>query len=195
MKKILILLLAVTTFVQAHAQMWAVDKAHTQVLFTVTHLVIAEVTGTFKSFNGVITASKEDFSDASVEFNIDVNSVNTDNEMRDNHLKSDEFFNAEKFPKITFKGKGLKKVSGNNYKLAGELTIRDVTKPVTLDVTYFGTVKDPWKNNKAGFKIKTSVNRFDYNLKWDNTTESGGAVVGPNVDITINMELAQGPKN
>jgi polyisoprenoid-binding protein YceI len=92
---------------------------------------------------------------------------------------------------MAFKGKELKKVSGNKYKLTGDLTIRDVTKTVTLDVTYSGTVKDPWGNTKAGFKIKGSVNRFDYNLKWNTITEAGGAVVGPEVEIICNLQLSQ----
>jgi polyisoprenoid-binding protein YceI len=111
--------------------------------------------------------------------------------MRDNHLKGDDFFNAGKYPKMTFKGTGLKKVSGNKYTLSGELTIRDVTKPITLDVTYFGTTNDPWGNTKAGFKIKGKINRFDYNLKWNTLTEAGGAVVGEEVEIVCNLELAK----
>ena len=194
MKKIILIIIAGMTFNQAPAQMWAIDKAHSQVMFTVSHLVIAEVTGNFKTFNGLINASKDDFSDATVEFSVEVSSLNTESEMRDNHLKSDDFFNAEKFPKITFKGKGMKKISGNKYSLTGNLTIRDITKPITLEVTYFGTVKDPWGNYKAGFKIHGVVNRFDYDLKWNNTTEAGGAVVGQDVTITANLELAKGVK-
>lgn len=192
MKNILTAILVVLTATVSQAQTkWNIDNSHSQVLFTVSHLVISEVTGNFKSFSGNITASKPDFSDANIEFTIDVNSINTENEMRDNHLKSDDFFNAEKFPKVTFKGNGLVKVSGNKYKLTGDLTIRDVTKKVTLDVTYSGTVKDPYGNTKAGFKIKGIVNRMDYNLKWNAMTEAGGAVVGSEVEITGNLQLAQ----
>ena len=170
---------------------WMIDNSHSQVMFTVSHLVISEVTGSFKGFTGTISATKPDFTDAKIEFNVDVNTVNTDNEMRDNHLKGDDFFNAGKYPKMTFKGTGLKKVSGNKYTLSGELTIRDVTKPITLDVTYFGTTNDPWGNTKAGFKIKGKINRFDYNLKWNTLTEAGGAVVGEEVEIVCNLELAK----
>jgi polyisoprenoid-binding protein YceI len=170
---------------------WDIDNAHSQVMFNVSHLVISEVTGHFKTFSGNITASNPDFTDARIDFQIDIASINTDNQMRDDHLKSDDFFNAGKFPKMVFKGKELKKVSGNKYKLTGDLTIRDVTKTVTLDVTYSGTVKDPWGNTKAGFKIKGSVNRFDYNLKWNTLTEAGGAVVGPEVEIVCNLQLSQ----
>ena len=192
MKKLVLMLIAATTIGQSNAQTWTIDNAHSQVMFTVSHLVISEVTGNFKAFTGTIAAKNDDFTDAAVEFNIDVKSINTDNEMRDTHLKSDEFFNAEKYPKMTFKGKGMKKISGNKYQLKGDMTIRDVTKPITLDVTYSGTAKDPWGNTKAGFKIKGIVNRFDYNLKWNTLTELGGATVGQDVEFTINLELAQG---
>ncbi len=177
-------------FISLSAQTkWALDKSHSNVQFSVSHLVISEVTGQFKSFDGDIEASKEDFSDAKINFLIDVASISTENEKRDVHLKSDDFFNAEKFPKITFKGKSLKKVSGKNYKLVGDLTMRDVTKEVTLDVVYNGTIKDPWGNIKAGFKITGELNRFDFNLKWNTLMEAGGAVVGKTVYITVNLQL------
>lgn len=168
---------------------WTVDKAHSKVQFTVTHLIISEVTGQFKSFDANIEAAKDDFTNAKIEFSADVNSIDTDNEDRDKHLKSDDFFNAEKFPKITFVGKSFKKVGGKNYKLVGDFTMREVTKQVTLDVVYNGSVKDPWGNTKAGFKIKGEINRFDYNLKWNSLMEAGGAVVGKTVSIVVDLEL------
>ena len=170
---------------------WNVDNAHSSVKFTVTHLVISEVEGYFKNFNGTISSNTTDFADATVDFSVDINSVNTDNEMRDKHLKSDDFFNAEQYPSMTFKSTSFKKVSGNKYKLTGNLTIRNITKVVTFDVTYGGSVKDPWGNIKAGFKATTVINRFDYNLKWNNVTEAGGAVVGKDVTIDLKLEFAQ----
>jgi polyisoprenoid-binding protein YceI len=170
---------------------WTADNAHTSLKFTVTHLVISEVEGNFKTFTGSMTASKPDFTDAQIDFSADINSVNTDNEMRDKHLKSDDFFNAEKYPKMTFKSLSMKKMSGNRYELTGNLTIRDVTKKVKFNVTYGGTVKDPWGNTKAGFKATTVINRFDYGLKWDKVTEAGGAVAGKDVTILINAEFAK----
>ncbi|MBI5730700.1 MAG: YceI family protein [Ignavibacteriales bacterium] len=167
---------------------WTIDNAHSKVQFTVTHLIISEVTGQFKSFDGNIESSKDDFSDAKIDFSADIASINTDNEKRDTHLKSDDFFNAEKFPKMTFKGKSLKKIDEKNYKLVGDFTIRDVTKEVTLDVVYNGTVQ-AWGQTKAGFKIKGEINRFDYNLKWNALMEAGGAVVGKTVYITVDLEL------
>lgn len=167
---------------------WTTDKAHSKAQFTVTHLIISEVTGEFKTFDVNVQASKDDFSDAKIDFSADIASINTDNEKRDAHLKSDDFFNAEKFPKMTFKGKSMKKIDEKNYKLVGDLTIRDVTKEITLDVIYNGTIQ-AWGQTKAGFKIKGEVNRLDYNLKWNALMEAGGAVVSKTVYITIDLEL------
>ena len=170
---------------------WTLDNSHTGVKFTVTHLVISEVEGSFKTFTGSMTASKPDFTDAQIDFSVDIASINTDNEQRDTHLKADDFFNAEKYPKMTFKSILMKKVGDNKYELFGNLTIRDVTKKVKFIVTYGGTVKDPWGNTKAGFKATATINRLEYGLKWNTLTEAGGAVVGSDVTISINAEFAQ----
>jgi len=170
---------------------WKLDHSHSNVKFTVTHLVISEVDGSFKKFDGNLTASKDDFSDAQISFSVDVRSINTDNDMRDDHLRGDDFFNAEKYPEMTFVSTSMKKTGDNTYKLTGDLTIRDVTKPITFDVVYGGTVVDPWGSTKAGFKAIGTINRFDYNLKWNTLTEAGGAVVGADVKITINAEFAK----
>jgi len=192
MKKISLIAAILAVQISLFAQTkWNVDAVHSNVKFTVTHLVISEVEGAFKVFSGTINSSTPDFNGASIEFTVDVNSINTDNEMRDKHLKSDDFFNAEKFPKMTFKSTSFKKVSGNKYLLLGTLTIRDITKPVRVDVTYGGTAKDGYGNTKAGFKATTKINRFDYNLKWNTLTEAGGAVVGSDVNIVVNLEFAQ----
>ena|ERR1700730_1581476 len=169
---------------------WVVDKTHSNVKFAVTHLVISEVEGYFKIFDGSLEANKPDFSDAKISFTVDINSINTDNENRDKHLKSDDFFNAEKFPQMKFESTAFTPLGNNKYKLTGNLTIRDVTKPVTFDVTYGGTA-NMGSTVKSGFRAKTTVNRFDYNLKWDKATEAGGLVVGKDVDITVNAELNQ----
>lgn len=192
MKKLFILLAAVCVSGASMAQStWNTDNSHSNVKFTVTHLIVSEVEGYFKAYNGSIKSTNADFTDAVINFSVDVNSINTDNEMRDKHLKSDDFFNAEKFPTMTFKSTSFKKVSGNKYELQGDLTIRDITKKVSFDVTFGGTIKDPWGNNKAGFKAKGKINRFDYNLKWNTLTEAGGAVVGKDVEVTLNLEFNQ----
>jgi polyisoprenoid-binding protein YceI len=169
---------------------WAIDKTHSNVKFTVTHLVISEVEGYFKIFDGSMEHSKPDYSDAKINFSVDINSINTDNENRDNHLKSDDFFNAQKFPQMKFESTSFTPLGNNNYKLTGNLTIRDVTKPVTFDVTY-GGIANMGTTVKSGFRAKTTINRFDYGLKWDKATETGGLVVGKDVNITVNAELNQ----
>ncbi|HEX8356170.1 MAG TPA: YceI family protein [Segetibacter sp.] len=173
------------------ASTWTIDKAHSNVKFNITHLVVSEVEGSFKLFDGTMENTKDDFSDAKINFTVDVNSINTDNERRDTHLKSDDFFNAEKFPAMKFQSTSFKPTGGKNYKLAGNLTIRDVTKPVVFDVTYGGTVVTGGKT-KTGFKAKTSINRFDYNLKWDRATEAGGLVVSKEVELIVNVEMNKG---
>jgi polyisoprenoid-binding protein YceI len=172
----------------AQSTKWTIDKVHTNVNFSVTHLVVSDVEGSFKSFDGSMEASKPDFSDALISFTVDVSSLSTDNENRDKHLKSDDFFNAEKFPQMKFVSTAFQPQGSNKYKLMGNLTIRDVTKPVSFDVTYGGQVS-AMGSTHTGFKAKTTINRLDYNLKWDKTTEAGGLVVGHDVDITINVDM------
>lgn len=167
---------------------WTVDKAHSSVKFTVTHLVVSEVEGSFKLFDGSLENSKSDLSDAKINFTVDVNSISTDNEKRDGHLKSDDFFSVAKYPTMKFVSTSLQPAGDNKYKLAGDLTIRDVTKPVVFDVTYGGST-EAMGTTKLGFKATTKINRFDYNLKWDKATESGGLVVSKEVAITVNAEL------
>ncbi len=166
---------------------WVVDKAHSEIQFTVTHLVITEVSGEFDEFDAKVTSSGDDFTGADVEFVAKVASINTNNEQRDKHLKSDDFFNAELYPEMKFEGQLMKE--NGKYVLKGNMTIRDVTREVTFDAAYNGTVTDPWGNTKSGFKVQGKINRFDYGLKWNNLMESGGAVVGEEVDIVCNVQL------
>ncbi|MBN1301248.1 MAG: YceI family protein [Melioribacteraceae bacterium] len=168
---------------------WNIDVSHSNVGFEVDHMVIATAEGEFKSYEGTIETDGDDFTNAKINLTIDVASIDTDNEQRDNHLKSDDFFNAEKFPQMTFVGKSMTKVNGNNWKLVGDFTIRDITKEVTLDVKFRGMVKDPWGNTRAGFKLTGEVNRFDYNLKWNKLLETGGLVVSEDVKLIIDLEL------
>jgi polyisoprenoid-binding protein YceI len=167
---------------------WKVDKLHSNVRFTVAHMVVSETEGSFKVFDGSLEYSKADMSDAKISFTVDVKSINTDNETRDGHLKSDDFFNAEKFPVMTFVGTSFKPVGKNKYELTGNLTIRDVTKQVKFDVTYGGELTTKG-GTKAGFKAKTTIDRFDYNLKWNRAVEAGGLVVGKEVEISVLLEM------
>ncbi|KIC96332.1 YceI family protein [Flavihumibacter solisilvae] len=169
---------------------WKLDKNHSNVRFSVSHMVVSESEGTFKIWDGSVENGKPDFSDAKISFSIDVNSINTENENRDKHLKSDDFFNAEKYPTIKFESTSMQSLGNNKYKLNGNLTIREVTKPVTFDVTYGGSIAGQ-RGTKAGFKATTTINRFDYGLKWDRATETGGLVVGKDVDVTVKVELDQ----
>ena len=189
----LIATFVLTSFLSVFAQpdVWKFDPAHSQVKFNVTHMVVAEVTGYFKKFDGIVKTNGEDFTNADIEIAIETKSINTENERRDNHLRSDDFFNAEKYPEIKFKSRSLKKVEDNQYKMVGDLTIRDVTKEVELDVKQGGFITDGQGKTRAGFKITGTVNRFDYNLKWNALLEAGGAIVGPNVDIICNVELVK----
>jgi polyisoprenoid-binding protein YceI len=166
---------------------WNLDAAHSEVQFKVKHMVISTVTGLFKEFNISLESSKDDFSDAKLVFTANVNSIDTRSEQRDGHLKSDDFFNAEKYPQITFKGKSF-----NGTKLTGDLTIRDVTKEITLDVESGGIIKDPWGNTRAGFEVHGVINRQDFGLKWGALTEAGGLVVADDVKISANVEFVKG---
>lgn len=190
LKLVIALLLLTVSFTIAQSN-WTIDKSHSKIGFSVTHLVITDVEGKFNEFDGVIVSPSDDFENSSIELSANIASIDTDNEKRDNHLQSDDFFNAEKFPKLIFKSKSLKKTDGKNYKLVGDLTIRDVTKEVELGVVYNGTIKDPWGNTKAGFSLKGVINRFDYNLKWNTTLEEGGLVVGKEVTIIAKLELVK----
>lgn len=170
---------------------WSIDPTHTEVQFKVKHLVIATVTGTFNSFSGTVESSSDDFDNAKVAFQIDVNSIDTNNADRDGHLKSDDFFAVEKYPTIDFTKGILKKHSGNDYKLNGQISIRGVAKEITLDVEYGGTVVDPWGNTKSGFEITGKINRKDFGLSWSAVTEAGNLVVSEEVKLHINAEFAK----
>ncbi len=185
----ILLLFGAVVFAQSKETVWVIDKNHSKIGFSVTHLLITEVEGYFKEFDTKVVATKDDFSDAKIEFTAKTASIFTDNERRDEHLRSDDFFNSEKFPEMKFVSKSFKKVGKNKYALKGDLTIRDVTKEITLDVVYNGTVKDPWGNTKAGFQVTGQLNRFDYGLKWNALTELGGAVVDKIVKLKINVQL------
>ncbi len=178
---------AVTAFVTAQSE-WKFDKVHSSVTFSVRHMIISNVSGNFKDFSVVLKSEKEDFSDATVKGTIQVASISTDNDNRDKHLKSDDFFNAEKFPEIKFKSTKFEKLGDNKYKITGDLTMRDVTKEVTFDAVLNGTLKTD-KGWLSAWKATTTINRFDYNLKWSKTVETGGLIVGQDVTITLNLEL------
>lgn len=192
MRSFLFLVAAVALATSAsHAQTsWSLDKAHSSVGFSVMHLVIAEVGGRFTDFDVTLTQPKEkDFTGATVTADIKTASITTDNEARDKHLRSDDFLNAEKYPSILFKSTKVEKTGKDAYKIHGTLTIRDVTKPVVLDARFTGSVKDPGGNVKAGFKATTTIDRFDFGVKWDKSVEAGGMVAGKDIEIKLLMEM------
>jgi polyisoprenoid-binding protein YceI len=188
MKKLFLFLLAASLSVSTYAQTtWKIDPMHSFVNFSVKHSGISFVDGSFKKFEGQVVASKADLTDAKITFSADAASIYTGVDQRDNHLKSDDFFNAEKYPKLSFVSTSFKKMKGNTYVLTGKLTIRDVTKDVKFAVVYGGTAKDQQGNTKAGFLATTTINRLDYNVKYDPT----GAGIAKNVNITLNLQFAQ----
>ena len=163
---------------------WKIDPTHSEIGFKVRHMMISTVKGHFDSFNVEVEAEKEDFSDAQINVSIDTSSINTKNEDRDNHLKSADFFNSDEYPKMTFKS-----TSFDGSKLKGELSIKNVTKAIELDVEYNGSAVDPYGQTKAGFEISGEINRQDFGLSWSAITEAGKIVVSDTVKIAIDAQL------
>jgi polyisoprenoid-binding protein YceI len=170
---------------------WNLDNAHSDVAFRVRHLLVSTATGKFKNFTSNVTTEGDDFSTANIEFTVETGSIDTGMADRDNHLRGDDFFNSEKYPTMHFKSTGVKHVEGDQYAVSGNLTIRDVTQPITLDVEFGGIAKDPWGNTKAGFEVNAKIKRKEFGLTWDVLTEAGGAVVGDEVKIHANIEFAK----
>jgi polyisoprenoid-binding protein YceI len=166
-----------------------IDAAHSEITFKVKHLMITNVTGSFSKFDATMDAEATDFSDAKISFEADVNSISTNNADRDGHLKSDDFFSAEKFPTIRFVSSSLKNNGGSDYTLTGDLTIRDVTKSVSFPVEFGGTATDPWGQVKSGFEIAGKFNRSDFGLTWSAVTEAGGVVVSDEVKLHLNVQM------
>ena len=169
----------------ASAQTWKSDPAHSRVSFGVTYMMLSEVTGRFNDFDATLEQGKDDFSESKVTATIQTKSIDTDNESRDKHLRSDDFFNAEKYPTITFVSTSFLKTGEKNYRITGNLTMRDVTKEVMLEAVYMGMITDPRGNTRAGFKATGSVNRQEFGVRWNKSLDSGGVIAGDVVDITL----------
>ncbi|WP_010649664.1 YceI family protein [Oceanobacillus massiliensis] len=169
---------------------WKVDQVHSEVGFSVKHMMISKAKGTFDKFDAVVEANPEDLTDAKIEVTIDTASINTRNEDRDNHLRSGDFFDSETYPTMVFVASDIKKKSADEYEVNGDLTIKDTTKPITLDVTFEGQSKDPMGGNTvAGFSGKTAINRKEFGLTWNAAVETGGVLVGEEVNINFELEL------
>ncbi|MCB9231550.1 MAG: polyisoprenoid-binding protein [Bacteroidia bacterium] len=174
------------------AQNWKLDNSHSSVNFEITHMVISTTTGQFKEFAIDFKQGKPDFSGSSVVATLQTASINTDNEQRDGHLTSPDFFDAEKYPTITFKSTSFDRVSEGKFTIKGELTMHGVTKEVTFAAKLNGTGKDPWGNTRSGWKVTSTISRGDFGLEWNKTLETGGVLVGDEVEITVNAEFIQG---
>jgi len=169
---------------------WTMDPAHSEVEFKIRHLMISNVTGQFTKFNLEAETEGEDFTKAKVTFTVDAASIDTGNEQRDQHLKSADFFEAEKFPKITFiPTKYVSVDNDGSYEVTGNLTIRDVTRPEKMEVEFGGVVKDPWGNTRAGFTVTGKINRKEFGLQWHAVTETGGIMLSDDVRLHANFEL------
>ena len=186
---ILCILFLALISVNAQETKWGFDKAHSKIQFDVAHMVISEVSGQFQQYEGTVATTKDDFSDAKIDFSITVKSIDTDNEDRDNHLRSADFFDVEKYPEITFSSKEIKKVGEHQYQLIGNLTLHGVTKEIILDAKYGGTIKDPYGNVKAGFKITGIIDRTNFGLKYNSVMDAGGILIGEEVTIICRVEL------
>jgi polyisoprenoid-binding protein YceI len=191
--KTLLALLLVVSIQGAFAQQttWKMDPVHSNVEFTVTHMVISEVTGHFKDFSATLTQGKEDFSGSILSATIKTASISTDNDMRDNHLRSADFFDVEKFPEMTFKSTSFEKLGESDYRITGDLTMHGVTKSVVLNTKYNGQIKDPKGTVYVGFKAAGKVNRTEFGVKWNKALEAGGIMVSDNVDITLNVKMVK----
>jgi polyisoprenoid-binding protein YceI len=172
------------------ANIWTIDPTHSEVEFKVKHLVITTVTGRFNAYTGSIEASDDSFVDAKVAFEAQIDSISTGQEQRDGHLKSADFFDAATYPTLTFASTGLSK-KGDGLVLAGQLTMRGVSKDISLDVDFGGMEKDLYGQIKAGFEVTGKINRKDFGLTWGTLTEAGGAVVSDEVRLVVNVQFTK----
>lgn len=171
---------------------WKIDTTHSEVQFKVKHMMISTVTGNFGAFDATIVTDGDDFTTAKANFSADINSISTNNEQRDGHLKSEEFFDANNHPQINFTSTKIEKKSNEEYVLSGDMTIRGITKPVELKVEFGGLAQDPWGNTRAGFTIEGKISRKEFGLNWNAVTEAGGIVVSDDVKMIVNASFIKG---
>ena len=170
---------------------WIVDPSHSEITFKVKHLMIANVKGEFQKFNASFEAVGTDFSNAKVHATIGAADISTNDENRDKHLRSADFFDAETHPHLEFVGTAMDHVSGNDYKLTGDLTIKGITKPVTLDVEFGGKNTDPWGNEKLAFSLNGKIDRKEWGLNWNTALETGGVMVSNEVRISAEVQFTK----
>ncbi|HSD08829.1 YceI family protein [Flavobacterium sp.] len=169
---------------------WSIDPTHSEIGFKVKHMMFTNVSGKFVNYDATITTEDDNFESANIEFTADINSISTNNTDRDNHLKSGDFFDAENYPKLTFKLTSLTK-NGDDYKLTGDLTLKGVTKSVTLPAEISGLMKDPWGNTKVGINIDGKINRKDWGLNYNAALEAGGVLISEDVRLNIELQLVK----
>ena len=170
---------------------WNLDTVHSGINFTVRHMVVSKVRGRFAKFSGSVALDEQDLTRSVVEATIDASSIDTGTAQRDDHLRSADFFDVERFPQIRFRSTRIDKLGGDRYRLTGDLTIRDVTRPIALDAEYGGRGKDPWGNERVGFTAKGSLDRKDFGLKWNQALETGGVLVSDHVEIEIEAQAVK----
>lgn len=168
---------------------WNIDPAHTNVGFTIRHMMVSKVRGNFSDFEGTIEGNPEELENTTIHFKVGIASISTNNEDRDNHLRSADFFEAEKYPNMTFQSTNIEKVNDNEYKLTGNLTIKDVTKETTFDVELLGKETNPWGVPVVGFEASTKISRKEFGLTWNQALETGGVLVGDDVQINIDLQV------
>src|SRR5690242_6734799 len=170
---------------------WNIDPTHSGIHFTVRHMVISKVRGSFRQFSGTVSLDEQNPAASVVSARIETASIDTGVDQRDAHLRSTEFFEVEKFPAISFQSTKVEKSSGNSFRVTGKLTIRDVTREVVLEAEQLGVGKDPWGNIKAAFEAKTSIDRRDFGLKWNQALETGGVLVGEKIEIALENQAVK----
>lgn len=170
---------------------WAIDPTHSEIGFKVKHMMFTNVSGKFSKYEGTIITEHDTFEGATIDFSADIDSINTGNADRDNHLKSADFFDAENQPKLVFKASSFTKKDGENYELGGDLSLHGVTKFVKLPVEFSGLMTDPWGNTKAGLNISGKINRKDWGLNWNSALETGGVLVSDEVRLNIELQLVK----
>ena len=168
---------------------WIIDSSHSEVHFKVKHLVISTVTGSFNKFEGEVESTTDDFTNATIKFSADIDSIDTNNAQRDGHLKSPEFFDVTKHPKLEFVSTSFTKLNDSHYDLKGNMTVRGITHPIDMKVEYGGTTKDSYGNTRAGFELTGIISRKEFGLTWSAVTEAGSVVVADDVKLIVAVEL------
>lgn len=170
---------------------WVLDNSHSELGFKIKHLMISNVTGTFKSFQVEATTTEEDFATAKIKVTADMSSISTNNEQRDLHLQNADFFEVEKFPELAFQSTRIEKLDSENYQLFGDLSLKGITRPVKLNVEYSGVVKDPWGSERAGFIVTGKINRNEWGVSFNGVLETGGLVLGEDVKLQGEIQLVK----